>query len=86
MVDPAELPPRRTSSYVLAGVLLALPVLALLWVGSYAREEPQLFGFPFFYWYQFVWVFLAAGCTSGAFRVVLADQRRRRAAAGEVQR
>jgi len=26
----------------------------------YARTSPQLFGFPFFYWYQFAWVILSA--------------------------
>ena len=25
------------------------------------RIEPRLFGFPFFYWYQLAWVFIAAG-------------------------
>jgi len=30
----------------------------MLWVHAYARSEPPLFGLPFFYWYQFVWVLL----------------------------
>jgi hypothetical protein len=34
-----------------------------MWVGSYAKEGPQLWGFPFFYWYQLMWVFIASGCT-----------------------
>ncbi len=59
-------------------VVLALPVLALLWVSSYAKGTPELWGFPFFYWYQFLWVFLAAICTSIAYRVVAAHQRRTR--------
>ena len=54
----------------LAAVLLAIPVVALLWVGSYAQVEPTLAGFPFFIWYQFLWVFLCAGCTWAAYRVV----------------
>ena len=37
-------------------VLLLLPFIALLWVPSYNKELPSLFGFPFFYWYQFAWV------------------------------
>jgi uncharacterized protein DUF3311 len=37
-------------------VLLALPFVALLWVPFYTRTTPKLFGFPFFYWYQFLWV------------------------------
>jgi hypothetical protein len=37
-------------------VLLILPYLALCFPSLYARVTPELFGFPFFYWYQFVWV------------------------------
>lgn len=36
--------------------LLALPFLGLLWLPFYNHELPSLFGFPFFYWYQFAWV------------------------------
>jgi Protein of unknown function (DUF3311) len=41
-------------------LLLLLPYIALLWVPSYAKSWPKLFGFPFFYWYQFLWVPLSA--------------------------
>jgi uncharacterized protein DUF3311 len=41
-------------------VLLAVPFVALLWVPFYTRTSPKLFGFPFFYWYQFLWVPLTA--------------------------
>ncbi|GAA2248162.1 hypothetical protein GCM10010232_39330 [Streptomyces amakusaensis] len=43
-----------------AGVCLLAPVVALLWVPGYAREEPRLAGVPFFYWYQLAWVPLCA--------------------------
>lgn len=59
-----------TATAVTAGVLLAIPVLALMIVPIYAREEPHLWGFPFFYWYQFLWVFLASGFTYAALRVI----------------
>lgn len=36
--------------------LLLLPFFALLWVPFYNAETPSLFGFPFFYWYQLLWV------------------------------
>jgi len=36
--------------------LLLLPFIGLLAVPLYNRETPELFGFPFFYWYQFMWV------------------------------
>ena len=59
-----------TSAAATAGVLLVIPVLALLLVPIYAREDPHLWGFPFFYWYQFVWVFLASGFTAAAHLVI----------------
>lgn len=55
---------------VLAAVLLIVPIVALMWVSSYARIEPVVAGFPFFIWYQFVWVFLCSLCTAAAFRLV----------------
>lgn len=36
--------------------LLLLPFVALLWVPFYNDAEPSFAGFPFFYWYQFLWV------------------------------
>lgn len=43
--------------------LLVLPFLALCWPPFYNRLEPSLFGLPFFYWYQFLWVFLTPALT-----------------------
>jgi hypothetical protein len=37
-------------------LLLLLPFIGLLWVPFYNFENPTLFGFPFFYWYQLMWV------------------------------
>ena len=64
-----------------ASVLLAIPIVMLLWVGSYAKVEPTLAGFPFFIWYQLLWVFLCAACTWAAYRVVIIARPRRRPAA-----
>ena len=66
-----------TAQLVIVIVLLAAPVVALLWVSSYAKNGPKLWGFPFFFWYQFLWVFLAAICTSIAYRFVAAHTGRR---------
>jgi hypothetical protein len=41
-------------------LLLVLPYLGLCFPLLYARETPTLFGFPFFYWYQFLWVVLTS--------------------------
>ena len=40
--------------------LLVVPFVATLVPQFYARREPSLFGFPFFYWYQILWIVLAA--------------------------
>ena len=77
--DPGGTPPGLV---VAVAALLALPVLALMWVSSYNRAEPRLGGMPFFYWYQFLWVFIAAACTTGAYRLVVGHERRRRALRG----
>jgi hypothetical protein len=37
-------------------ILLLVPYVGLLWVPFYNFEDPALFGFPFFYWYQLAWV------------------------------
>ena len=61
----------------LAAVLLAIPIVGLLWVGSYAKVEPVVGGFPFFIWYQFVWVFLCSVCTATALRLIRLARPRR---------
>ena len=42
-------------------MILLVGIVVPLLVGTYAKVEPRLFGFPFFYWYQLLWVFIAAG-------------------------
>ena len=60
---PADLDPRwrPTPTKIVVAVLLLVGIVAPLLVSTYDSIEPRLFGFPFFYWYQLVWVFLAAG-------------------------
>jgi len=51
-------------------VLLALPFVGLLYPPLYSRESPELLGFPFFYWYQLLWVPVAALLTWTVYRKV----------------
>ena len=44
--------------------LLLLPCFGMLAVPVYNRAEPLLYGIPFFYWYQFAWIPLAAALTA----------------------
>jgi hypothetical protein len=41
-------------------LLLLIPYVAMMWVPSYNRIEPELAGVPFFYWYQLLWIVLGA--------------------------
>jgi hypothetical protein len=66
-----QAPPANKGLLALAGFLLAIPIVALLLVGTYARDEPRLGGFPFFIWYQFLWVFICSALTYAAYRIVL---------------
>ena len=50
-------------------ILLALPFVGLLYPSLYATDSPELFGFPFFYWYQFAWVLAAAVLTGLVYRM-----------------
>jgi peptidoglycan/LPS O-acetylase OafA/YrhL len=60
----AKSKPRR-SRWVL---LLLLPYLGLCFPIVYARSTPALWGFPFFYWYQFAWVILASALLAIVYR------------------
>lgn len=61
---------------VVAGILLVGIVLPLL-VSTYDQVEPRLFGFPFFYWYQLLWVFLAAGLCGLSYWLLRREARNR---------
>jgi hypothetical protein len=62
---------------ITAGVLLAIPLVGLLAVPLYAKQDPELWGFPFFYWYQLLWVLLCTLFTSGAHWLIRRDRRGR---------
>ena len=63
-------PPLPIGVKVASAILLMIPLVALLLVPTYARATPTLWGFPFFYWYQLMWVFLAAGFTFSAYLLI----------------
>jgi Protein of unknown function (DUF3311) len=48
--------------------LLLLPFLALLYPPLYSHLAPHLFGIPFFYWYQAVWLAITAAVTTFVYR------------------
>jgi hypothetical protein len=55
---------RRTGAWILVTILLLVAVLGTLIVPIYARSAPKLGSFPFFYWYQLLWVPVVALLTT----------------------
>jgi hypothetical protein len=54
-------------------LLLLAPYVGLLWVPFYNARTPELWGFPFFYWYQLIWVPITAALTWLVYRSVRHD-------------
>jgi hypothetical protein len=55
---------------VTVGILLAIPCVALALVPTYSREKPVLWGWPFFYWYQVLWVLITPVLTYAAYLLI----------------
>jgi hypothetical protein len=59
-----------------ASVLLLIGIAGTLWVPIYARTTPKLGGFPFFYWYQLIWVPVVAMLAMFAYLLVRSKPQR----------
>lgn len=59
MTQPSRRRP-RTGPWIVISILLAVTLIGTLWVPFYARTTPAIGGFPFFYWYQLLWVPIVA--------------------------
>ncbi|MFD8349399.1 DUF3311 domain-containing protein [Streptomyces coelicoflavus] len=70
--------PVVTPVRVVIGFCLVAPFVAVLWVGSYAKTDPDFIGIPFFYWYQMAWVLISTLLTVTAYKLWQRDQRGRR--------
>ena len=51
---------KRPAVKITVAVLLAIAIAGALWVPIYAHTLPKLGDFPFFYWYQLMWVPIVA--------------------------
>jgi hypothetical protein len=49
--------------------LLIIPVVVPLLTVIYNRREPELFGFPFFYWCQLAFIVLGVTTTTVVYQV-----------------
>jgi hypothetical protein len=75
---PARTRRASTGLWVLIIVILLPPTVLPLWVPLYDREDPKLWGFPFFYWFQTSLILLAVVCMALAYRLSLVADRRDR--------
>ena len=57
-------------------LLLLVPLLMLI-TAWYNQDGPRLFGMPFFYWYQFAFVFVGVASVAIVFRMTRHVGRRR---------
>jgi uncharacterized membrane protein YhdT len=73
MADLHSRPSRGTSRalWILVLVLLTPAVVVPLLVPLYDQLDPTLFGFPFFFWFQFALIPVAATFTTLAYRVIV---------------
>jgi membrane protein implicated in regulation of membrane protease activity len=63
-------------------VLLAIGIVVPLLVPVYARTTPTLFGFPFYFWFQFALIPVVSALTYAAFRLSLRATEKDRGALG----
>ncbi len=63
-----------------AAVCVIAPFVAMLWIPSYNKTNPKLLGFPFFYWYQLLWVVITAVLMAVAVEALKRDGAARRGA------
>jgi hypothetical protein len=66
--SPAAAPPRRSDRSPW-NWLLIVPVVVPLLVPLYNHRDPDLFGWPFFYWVQLVFVALGVVTTGLVYRM-----------------
>jgi hypothetical protein len=82
MSHDSPAPARRSSAglWVAIIVILLPAVIIPLWVPLYDKSDPTLWGFPFFYWFQFALILMSAVLTVVAYLISLVADRRRRGA------
>ena len=78
--------PARPAPYAVSGTLIALGIIVPLLVPTYAHATPALFGIPFFYWYQMLWVFGDAIILWICYGLIAREDQRRRDAVRGVSR
>jgi hypothetical protein len=73
--------PVVTPARVIAAVCVIVPFIAVLWVPIFDKDKPEVAGFPFFFWWQLLWVAVTAALMGLAYFVVRREESARKPAA-----
>jgi uncharacterized membrane protein len=73
---------RPLGAWLVVAGLLAVGIVAPLLVPLYDSATPTLFGFPFYFWFQFAMIPVVSLLTYVAFRLSLVATRRDRESLG----
>jgi membrane protein implicated in regulation of membrane protease activity len=73
----------HAGTWIVIAIVLAAALIGTLWVPFYNHLTPTLGGFPFFYWYQLMWVPIVAILSAIAYLLTRRMERRSSAARGQ---
>ena len=65
--------------WTVIGVILVPSIIVPLLVGIYDKVDPKLFGFPFFFWFQFLLIIVVTSLTGFCYWLSLLADRSARA-------
>ncbi|WP_194918761.1 DUF3311 domain-containing protein [Catenulispora rubra] len=71
--------PVLTPARLIAAVCVIVPFVAVLWVPIFDKDKPEVAGFPFFFWWQLLWVAVTAALMGLAYFVVRREELARKA-------
>jgi hypothetical protein len=74
LTPPGLITPLR----LFATFCILAPTIAVIAVPTYNSATPKLGGFPFFYWYQLIWVVITGVLMVAAYWAMKVDARRRK--------
>lgn len=64
--------------WTVIGVILVPCIVVPLLVGLYDQTDPTLFGFPFFFWFQFLLIIVVTSLTGFCYWLSLLAERKTR--------
>lgn len=70
--------PVVTPARLIAAFCVIVPFVAVLGVPIFDKDKPEVAGFPFFFWWQLVWVAVTAALMGLAYFVVRREELARR--------